>query len=194
MTNDENIAIAFAYCLISSLASAFTSFDKMTTSTPPSSKRVRDNGNEDPDNADLMPCSETKRLKQHDSESDPGPLPWGCHTHIGGRPYQEDAFLHSSLEGEPQLPGSPGATPTEMYGVFDGHGGDSVSSYLKSNASAFIAEALRTSGNSSVEVALKAAFVKMDAGLPANGKDKGGSTATICLLNEERIICANCGE
>lgn len=168
----------------------------MTTSTPPSSKRIRDNDHEDPANAGLMPCSETKRLKQSDSESDPAsPLPWGCHTHIGGRPYQEDAFLHSSLEDVPQLPGSPKA-PTDMYAVFDGHGGAAVSSYLRGNAGAFIAEALRTSGNSDsfVEAALKAAFVALDAGLPTSGKDKGGSTATICLVNEARIICANCGD
>lgn len=166
----------------------------MATSTPPSSKRIRDHGDEGPDSADPMLYSETKRLKQTDSASQPSPPPWGCHTHIGGRPYQEDAYLHSSLEDLPQLLGGSPGGPTEMYAVFDGHGGAAVSSYLKGNASTFIAEALLTSGNSSVEAAMKAAFAAMDAGLPVNGKDKGGSTATVCLLNNERIVCANCGE
>ena len=115
--------------------------------------------------------------------------PWGFHTHIGGRPYQEDAFLYAR-PADLQLPTN--YPPTTCFGVFDGHGGHAVSTHLRNNAASYISSALQTTQNP--EAALKLAFTSLDNALPIDNKDLGGSTATICLVSEREIICANCGE
>ena len=111
---------------------------------------------------------------------------WGFHTSIGGRPYQEDAYLHAELQLPANFP------LTTCFGVFDGHGGPAVSNHLSQNAASYISEALRSA--QSPEAALKLAFTSLDSALPNDSKDLGGSTATVCLVSEDQIICANCGE
>jgi len=111
---------------------------------------------------------------------------WGFHTSIGGRPYQEDAYLHAELQLPANFP------LTTCFGVFDGHGGPAVSNHLSQNAASYISEALRSA--QSPEAALKLAFTSLDSALPNDSKDLGGSTATVCLVSEDQIICANCGD
>lgn len=118
--------------------------------------------------------------------------PWGFHTHIGGRPYQEDAYLYAG-PADLQLPAN--YPPTTCFGVFDGHGGSAVSTHLRNNAASYISNALRAAQNpGGAGAALKLAFTSLDNALPIDNKDLGGSTATICLVSEREIICANCGE
>jgi len=108
---------------------------------------------------------------------------WGCSHKIGGRPYQEDTYITNITIGDMYL-----------FGVFDGHGGNDVSSFLADNFSDFISNSIDKHSN--LESALKAAFIDINKNLPNqdNESNSVGSTSNIVLLNKEKIICANCGD
>eukprot|EP00195_Chlamydomonas_chlamydogama_P007383 CAMPEP_0202904626 /NCGR_PEP_ID=MMETSP1392-20130828/30372_1 /ASSEMBLY_ACC=CAM_ASM_000868 /TAXON_ID=225041 /ORGANISM="Chlamydomonas chlamydogama, Strain SAG 11-48b" /LENGTH=469 /DNA_ID=CAMNT_0049592355 /DNA_START=121 /DNA_END=1530 /DNA_ORIENTATION=+ len=111
-------------------------------------------------------------------------LPWGMQTTIGMRDYQEDASLVSQL-GQ-----------NALFGVFDGHGGACVSNFCAQNMADCIAQKLSCASSSSQEAtAVQEAFVSLDEQMSQQVQgDQGGSTAVIVLVNEDRILCANCGD
>jgi serine/threonine protein phosphatase PrpC len=88
-----------------------------------------------------------------------------------------------------------------LFGVFDGHGGSQVSTFLEHNVGSYVSDAVLQHYQPlpvSWENAFTAAFTSLDESLPTglqNSKtDVGGSTAVIVRVSESEIVCANCGE
>ncbi|KAJ1556477.1 hypothetical protein HK405_013840 [Cladochytrium tenue] len=118
---------------------------------------------------------------------------FGCSTHIGRRPTQQDAFVViESLFG-----GSPAAS---LYGVFDGHGteGGKASSFvqrelpvaLRSRRDDFLADPVG---------AMKAVFREVNTRLAEDDSIDtymSGTTAVVlvCLEDAGRVVVANVGD
>jgi protein phosphatase 1L len=104
----------------------------------------------------------------------------------GRRNYNEDTFdiklnLHESL---PNL---------GYFGVYDGHGGDEASKFLKENLSSQIAKILANKEDLSV------AFTSLDKKFIEENKFESGSCAVVVLAQPQsdgqfKIICANLGD
>lgn len=112
------------------------------------------------------------------------PLGWGCHFSIGRRDHMEDAHLTDKLIDVSSESGA------RLFGVFDGHGGCTVSDFLAQNTEAFVERALRQ--HKCKAEGLKQAFVSLDASLPAT--ETGGSTALLVMVDKDVIMCANAGD
>ncbi|GAX83691.1 hypothetical protein CEUSTIGMA_g11116.t1 [Chlamydomonas eustigma] len=123
-------------------------------------------------------------------------LAWGCQSVIGGRRYQENSYIAAR-----QLPDG-----SKLFGVFDGHGGSHVSSFLELNVESYISTAIKLHDKQlpiSWKSTFTTAFTSLDEDLrpsePQNNDsatttDNGGSTAVIVRLSESEIVCANCGD
>lgn len=107
-----------------------------------------------------------------------GPVAHGLETLVGRRTSQEDRAVVSCLGGSAYL-----------FGVFDGHGGSAVSTFLQRNAAECIQEQLVASRPEAA--ALSTSFRVLDE--MCSGGDSG-STATCLLLTPNTIFCANCGK
>ena len=104
----------------------------------------------------------------------------GSWTTIGLRERQEDRFVA----------GRKMANGHHVYGVFDGHGGDSVSTRLETDLVAHLDEAV--SRRVSDTQALETALTMIDDSLVDAASV--GSTATVVVLGDDEITCANCGD
>ncbi|KAG1657713.1 hypothetical protein FOA52_002517 [Chlamydomonas sp. UWO 241] len=115
------------------------------------------------------------------AQNGPPQASFGLQSLIGARAAQEDSVTVA-----------PCGSGT-LYGVFDGHGGAAVSTYLKHHMAEHVCTALRGAASGSGEAAaMSLAFRAADAAVSA-GTD-GGSTAVVVLISKERIVCANCGD
>lgn len=111
-------------------------------------------------------------------------LIWGCYHNIGGRPYQEDTYIADVSIGDIY----------NLFGVFDGHGGSDISEFLSENAPDFISKSI-LEYEGLIEPALKDAFINLDKNIPSKDDiDTNGSTSIVVLINEDKIVCANCGD
>jgi protein phosphatase 2C len=124
---------------------------------------------------------------------------------IGQRPQQEDAYSAELIPSEEE--------ELEFYGVYDGHGGDTVSAHCKSNLHTCFATSLlrqqeraadsndRSLGRSAnstkeyVKAALESSFEQIDQQL-WKGKTAMyvGSTAVVAVLSKQHLWLANCGD
>lgn len=123
---------------------------------------------------------------------------WGSLSSLGARSEQQDTLiaetLHVSSSQVPQSEGTPQQLPM-LFGVFDGHGGTSVSSFLAARTSEYVGRALHEAPGGDVEEAFKNAFYQLDQDLPEQSHEQmEGSTAVCVLLDKDRIVCANCGD
>jgi protein phosphatase 1L len=84
---------------------------------------------------------------------------------------------------------------SNLFGVYDGHGGDSVSTYLSGNLPNHIfAKMKHHNGTSQIESYLDQAFMEADA-VVSNGRyEKVGSTATVGLIRDNKLFVANAGD
>jgi len=95
------------------------------------------------------------------------------------------------------LPTQEAGKKISFFGVYDGHGGDSVAHFTGLNLHNFIAkEEAFTQGN--YEQALKNGFLAVDEALLADSRyndDPSGCTATCCIVTDDnRIFTANAGD
>ena len=83
-----------------------------------------------------------------------------------------------------------------LFGIFDGHGGNDVVKYIKDRLPEIIKTNIlnNNSYDNSIETKLPLAFNKIDEELKFYDSEHTGSTATILLLNDDQIYCANVGD
>ena len=82
-----------------------------------------------------------------------------------------------------------------LFGIFDGHGGNDVVKYIKNRLPEIIkTNILNNYNNDSIENNLISSFNKIDEELKFYDSEYTGSTATILLIQENIIYCANVGD
>ena len=83
-----------------------------------------------------------------------------------------------------------------LFGIFDGHGGNDVVKYIKDRLPEIIKTNIlkNNSYDNSIESKISLAFNKIDEELKFYDSEHTGSTATIVLLTENNIYCANVGD
>ena len=82
-----------------------------------------------------------------------------------------------------------------LFAVFDGHGGEYVSQYLKENFSEFLKKAINSKYNSRFTQILKESIENIDKYFDNSEEAKNcGSTGTIVVVNNRNIYCANVGD
>ncbi len=101
---------------------------------------------------------------------------FGFSTHQNKRPYQEDRFTHVHIhEGD-------------FFGIYDGHGGDNVSSFLQNNLHNYLVGPFFT-----MKQACKHAFAKAETYALQHYTD--GSTALMTFIDHNNILhCAWTGD
>lgn len=109
----------------------------------------------------------------------------------GRRDTMEDADLVAS--GRVNL--KAGSQPFDLFGVFDGHGGNAASIYMKEHLVEYLTKELETCcqdgfTEEGIFRSLKESFKKLDADY--TGGD--GTTATVALILDGRLYVANVGD
>ena len=79
-----------------------------------------------------------------------------------------------------------------LFGIFDGHGGSDVVKFVKDRLPQLIKEYLINL--CPIEIAFKNAFKKVDEELKFFDSEYIGTTATIVLIKDNKIYCANVGD
>ena len=83
---------------------------------------------------------------------------------------------------------------TNLFGIFDGHGGTDVVKYIKDRLPLIIKQSLSSSPSSSMKTTLTNAFTQIDNELRFYDSEHTGSTATIITIQNNTIHCANVGD
>ncbi len=83
----------------------------------------------------------------------------------------------------------------QLFGVFDGHGGSECSAYVANDLNMWLQEALQNNNENELTEegifkALKECFIKLDAAY----SEKGGTTATVAFIIDQKIWVANVGD
>ena len=83
-----------------------------------------------------------------------------------------------------------------LFGIFDGHGGNDVVKYIKDRLPEIIKTNIlnNNSYDNSMETKISLAFNKIDEELKFYDSEYTGSTATIVLIQDNKIYCANVGD
>ena len=79
-----------------------------------------------------------------------------------------------------------------LFGIFDGHGGTDVVKFVKSRLPQLIK--IYLNDLFPVEIAFKNAFKKVDEELKFFDSEYIGTTATLILIKDNKIYCANVGD
>lgn len=111
-------------------------------------------------------------------------ISYGVSTHQNKRPYQEDRFTYASIDfsrGYNPFYASRKYYQGTFFGIYDGHGGGAVSSYLQGN----LHKQLRS--RASLENAFYLAFAAVEEYVLENYDD--GSTAVAAFINKENRLC-----
>ena len=82
---------------------------------------------------------------------------------------------------------------SSLFGIFDGHGGNDVVKYIKNRLPEIIKTNI-TKNNDPIELCLTSSFHKIDEELKFYDSEHTGSTATILLIQNNIIYCANVGD
>ena len=109
--------------------------------------------------------------------------------------YQEDKNLKYRQSMEDigvTLPNLTNDYKTSLFGIFDGHGGNDVVKYIKDR----IPEIIKKNLNDlyPIEQCFINSFNKIDEELKFYDSEYTGSTATIVLIQDNKIYCANVGD
>lgn len=101
----------------------------------------------------------------------------------GGRPYQEDRYLCKKI-GEHMY----------LFGIFDGHGGSTVSDFCKKNIVTILKTEISHGGLSDIPVMLRKVFYNLDKLIDALNVPYEGSTVVICFMYNKHVFFANAGD
>ena len=109
--------------------------------------------------------------------------------------YQEDKNLKYRQSMEDigvTIPNLTNDYKTSLFGIFDGHGGNDVVKYIKDR----IPEIIKKNLNDlyPIEQCFINSFNKIDEELKFYDSEYTGSTATIVLIQDNKIYCANVGD
>ena len=109
--------------------------------------------------------------------------------------YQEDKNLKYRQSMEDigvTLPNLTNDYKTSLFGIFDGHGGNDVVKYIKDR----IPEIIKKNLNDlyPIEQCFINSFNKIDEELKFYDSEYTGSTATLVLIQDNKIYCANVGD
>ena len=109
--------------------------------------------------------------------------------------YQEDKNLKYRQSMEDigvTLPNLTNDYKTSLFGIFDGHGGNDVVKYIKDR----IPEIIKKNINDlyPIDQCFINAFNKIDEELKFYDSEYTGSTATLVLIQDNKIYCANVGD
>ena len=124
-----------------------------------------------------------------------GDLRYGVASMQGWRVEMEDA--HTSITGLPEH------GKWSFFGVFDGHAGSKCAGYTSEHLLRHLMKNIPkdqdSSGLDSVKDGIWTAFLALDEEIRStpnwsNGQDLSGTTAVTCLVTEDHIIFANCGD
>ena len=111
--------------------------------------------------------------------------------------YHEDKNLkyRKSMEDYgTTLPNLTSNYTTNLFGIFDGHGGTDVVKYIKDRLPLIIKQSLSSSPLSSMTTTLTNAFTQIDNELRFYDSEHTGSTATIITIQNNTLHCANVGD
>lgn len=121
-------------------------------------------------------------------------LKYGCYISLGGREYQEDRIVATTIEDNNQ--------ESLLFAVFDGHGGDKCSTFLSKKFHLELSQ--HTKFHSLPIIAFQETWSAFDEKFfiecsKHQNKDtksfpSDGSTATICLIINNDIYITNCGD
>jgi len=100
----------------------------------------------------------------------------------GPRPYMEDTYVIAKLNKNMKL-----------LGVFDGHGGASVSEICKASFPVILTESIKWAGGD-VNVAIRKTFSLVDQLVEIKQQNYVGSTAAIVLIDKNKAWFANAGD
>ena len=82
-----------------------------------------------------------------------------------------------------------------LFGIFDGHGGDFVSKYLKENFAPNLEKNIKKNNSLNFRSILKTAIESIDKDLEKFGEAENcGSTGTVVIVNNNSVYCANIGD
>ena len=82
-----------------------------------------------------------------------------------------------------------------LFGIFDGHGGDFISKYLKENFASVLEKNIKINYSSNFRSILKTSIESIDKDLEKfNEAENCGSTGTIVIVNNNSLYCANVGD
>ncbi len=114
-----------------------------------------------------------------------------CH-YIGRRPTMEDEHLTTSFN----LTIGGKVYPVQLFGIFDGHGGDKASIYVRENLERELYRSLNefcSDGltNEAIWNALKITFVRLKKEF---NEPKSGTTATVAMILDGKLWTANVGD
>lgn len=103
-------------------------------------------------------------------------------TSIGRRPYMEDTHCMERL-----------FKGVDLYGVFDGHNGDTIAQLCRHNYPDILKQTLFCKKDD-IAIAIRESFKCMDQVAILSKNDMIGSTISICLMCPDRVYFANAGD
>jgi len=136
-----------------------------------------------------------------DKETDIGEglgMSYGLSAMQGWRAQMEDD--HIQILGLPDLP------QLSLFGVFDGHGGDSVAHYVAKHFPRCLLDTKQLTADMTTEEVTSRAQTAFEKALMAidhemstlseveSGQDQSGSTSVMTLISPSHIVCANTGD
>jgi serine/threonine protein phosphatase PrpC len=114
-----------------------------------------------------------------------------CH-YIGRRPEMEDEHVATSFH----LQVGKKRVPVQLFGIFDGHGGEEASQYMREKLEIKLHETMDTFcshgiNDEAIWNALKITFSQLDIEFK---KQHPGTTATVAMILENKVWTANVGD
>lgn len=108
-------------------------------------------------------------------------------TEQGGREYQEDRFLNEKIHKN-------GRTVAFFSGIFDGHGGDSISTLAQANFSKILEQGIKDLNQTEFGSIVKNSFFIVDELALLNKTPHQGSTVAFSLVTKNTVWFANAGD
>jgi serine/threonine protein phosphatase PrpC len=100
----------------------------------------------------------------------------------GPREYMEDTHTYAKTD------------KYEMLAIFDGHGGGNVARFCSENIQGVIDNAIASETCAEMDVLMYKSFKNLHDEATKRFPPTIGSTATVCLIFNDKVVCGNCGD
>lgn len=112
--------------------------------------------------------------------------------HVAGQDahVRSSSAAHGAASAHTSGAAAPGAT---LFAVFDGHGGTSASAFLQKYAASALQSALQAKPQDPAAACASAFDALHEQLTEKHGQELCGSTATVVVVDEKHIVCANAG-